>query len=43
MFMLEASGFFEWVIVEMVDLDVVSSLDLVRNGTTSLSGTMYSY
>jgi hypothetical protein len=29
--------------VEIVDLDVVSSLDLVLNGTTSLSGTIYSY
>ena len=29
--------------MEIVDLDVVSSLDLVRNGTTSLSGTIYSY
>ena len=29
--------------MEIVDLDVVSSLDLVLNGTTSLSGTIYSY
>jgi hypothetical protein len=38
--MLEARGFFDCVIVEMVDLDVVSSLDFVRNGTTSFSGTI---
>jgi hypothetical protein len=40
MFIFEARGFFDYVIVEIVDLDVTSSFDLVRNGTTSFSGTI---
>jgi hypothetical protein len=38
--MLEARGFFDYFIVEIVDFDVTSSFDFVRNGTTSFSGTI---